>query len=415
MRWKDRFPVVLFVVSLAFLCFIYGLVAGQLNLWPAEQFDQALTGAKDFSHYWKNDLKIEPTRNLVPAYPDSKRFVVYRKSEMEPGTILVSGLTWGRSAYFGAILLNSKGQELHYWPVDFTHLSTARDPQNIFLHGLAVFPDGSLIIDSDGGDVLARVGPCGKTMWKTQGDFTHVVSPADDGTIWSWKEDHIMQNDMKTGRVLKSVSLEDDIVKPYHLEGIFWMHTLEDPVKHLYGPDPYHENDVEVLSPKMARAFPEFSPGDLLVSFRSLNMVAVLDGKTYALKWHQIGPWFRQHDPDFEPDGTISVFNNNMGLKHSEIDSIDPRTGAYKVLFRGNAKAPFYSWRRGKHQILANGNILVTETEHGRVFEVDPQGHLVWEFNNIYDKTRNGVVNTAIHLEPGYFKPGVLKCTPPTE
>jgi len=415
MRVRDRLPAFLFVFALVFGAFIYGFAANRWELWPADLLHMAFNSTTDFAKYWKNDLHIEPTRNLVPAYPGSKRFVVYDKSEMEPGPIFISGLSWGRSAYFGAVLLNDKGEELHYWPVDFKQISTERNPENIFLHGIAVFPDGSIIIDSDGGRVLARIGPCGKTIWKTPGDFTHVVSPSYDGTLWSWKEDHIMQNDMKTGRVLKSISLEKDIVKRHHLEGLFWMHTLEDETKLLYGPDPYHENDVEVLGPDLARAFPEFSVGDLLVSFRSLNMVAVLDGKTYALKWHQIGPWHRQHDPDFQPDGTISIFNNNMGLKHSEIVDINPATGAYKVLFRGNSKAPFYSWRRGKHQILPNGHIVVTETEHGRVFEMDAQGNLVWEFNNVFDKTRNGVVNSAIHLKPGYFKPGVLNCTPPTE
>ena len=56
--------------------------------------------------------------------------------------------------------------------------------------------------------------------------------------------------------------------------------------------------DVEELGPELADAFPQFAVGDLLVSMRSLNLIAVLDGSTHDVKWWQIGPWHRQHDPD---------------------------------------------------------------------------------------------------------------------
>ena len=37
----------------------------------------------------------------------------------------------------------------------------------------------------------------------------------------------------------------------------------------------------------------------------------------------------------------------------------------------------------GKHEWLPNGNLLVTESEKGRAFEVDQQGNIVWEFVNL--------------------------------
>lgn len=415
MRFRERLPFLLFIFSLVCFAFLYGVAASYWALPPAKQIESAYSSAMDFLHYWKNDLDIAPTRNLVPAYPGAKRFVMYDKSKVTPGTVLISGLTWGRSAYFGAILLDSEGHELHYWPIDFNALSAARRPENIFLHGLAVFPDGTLIVDSDGGDILAKIGPCGRRIWVDKGPYSHVVSRSYDGTVWSWRGDHIVQTDVATGRTVKSISLEKDVIDAHGLQGVFLIRTREDEHKLVFMNDPFHENHVEVLSPKMAKAFPQFSVGDILVSLRNLNLVGVLDGKTYALKWHQIGPWYRQHDVHFQADGSISILNNNMTQDHSEIVKIYPRTGEYKVLFRGSDRAPFYTWRRGKQQILANGDVLVTETEHGRVFEVDPQGKLVWEFNNIYDKTRNGVVNKAIHLPPGFFKPGALKCSAPKQ
>ena len=45
--------------------------------------------------------------------------------------------------------------------------------------------------------------------------------------------------------------------------------------------DPLHLNDVEMLRPEMAGAFPMFEAGDLLVSFRDKNTVAVLDHESW--------------------------------------------------------------------------------------------------------------------------------------
>ena len=43
---------------------------------------------------------------------------------------------------------------------------------------------------------------------------------------------------------------------------------------------------------------------------------------------------------------------------------------------------PFWSNVRGDQQRLANGNTLITESEGGRIFEVSPDGEIVWEFIN---------------------------------
>lgn len=57
----------------------------------------------------------------------------------------------------------------------------------------------------------------------------------------------------------------------------------------------------------MAAAFPEFAAGNLPISLREPNLVTVIAPNTGLVKWWQNGPWIKQHDPDFESDGTISV------------------------------------------------------------------------------------------------------------
>ncbi len=73
--------------------------------------------------------------------------------------------------------------------------------------------------------------------------------------------------------------------------------------------DLLHSNDVEPLLPELAREFPMFRAGDLLVSLREINAVFVMDHDSLAIKWMFTGA-LRQHDPDFFPDGTIVLFNN---------------------------------------------------------------------------------------------------------
>jgi hypothetical protein len=68
----------------------------------------------------------------------------------------------------------------------------------------------------------------------------------------------------------------------------------------------------------------------------------------------------------------------------------------------------FYTWRRGRHQMLANGNIMVVETEKGRALEVDRDGRVVWRHDNVYDPARNGLVNEALVLPEGFFDDGAF-------
>jgi hypothetical protein len=153
-----------------------------------------------------------------------------------------------------------------------------------------------------------------------------------------------------------------------------------------------------------------FEAGDLLFSLRELNLVAVVDPQTGILRWSQHGPWLKQHDPDFHADGTITVFDNATGTGRSLIRRIDPQTGEMSTEFAGNEAQPFYTWRRGKHQYLPNGNLLLTNAEHGRVLEVGPEGRMVWTRDMVWDAASNLIITEARHIPEGFFEQGVPTC-----
>lgn len=406
-------PLILFIFALCFFSLLSGFIIAAKELPPYSHLRNSYYAVIDLAEHWKNDLGVEPTRSLVPAAPDRPAGTLLQPGKAARGNRIVSGLTPGRTAPNGAVLFDRDGKELHYWPIDYSKLDPqGLDPENVFLHGITVFKDGSVIVNFDGGKVLAKLSACGDIIWVQAGNYHHSVFESYDGTVWTWLGKSIVQIETEAGHILRRIDLMDDIIEKHKLHGLFSIRADDKENGIEYLKDAFHPNDVEVLGPKLADAFPMFETGDILISLRSLNLVAVLDVNDSHVKWSSIGPWHRQHDPDFLADGSISVYNNNMGLGQSNIIKSYPGTGQNKIVFEGAKHIPFYSWQRGKHQHLDNGNILITEPERGRVFEVDEEGIVAWDYHNIYDDTRNGVINKAMVVPADYFNPEALNCTP---
>ncbi|MCK5341809.1 MAG: hypothetical protein KAR20_00315, partial [Candidatus Heimdallarchaeota archaeon] len=83
--------------------------------------------------------------------------------------------------------------------------------------------------------------------------------------------------------------------------------------------------------------------------------------------------------------------------------------------YSGNENQPFYTSVMGNHEWLPNGNLLITESIKGRVFEIDQQGNIVWEFINLAGDGYAGLVSD-IHRLPisyteKYFDQLTQKCS----
>jgi hypothetical protein len=223
------------------------------------------------------------------------------------------------------------------------------------------------------------------------------VRPGLDGWLW---DDTIVRVGPDGSRLTETSVLERLLAGG--LAGVLYANGLDHPALGQTD-DPLHLNDVEALRPEMAAAFPIFAAGDLLVSMRNINTVAVLDGDTLAVRWSMTGPFLRQHDPDFLPNGNILLFDNRKGgstqeFGQSRLLEIDPATKAIVWSFAGSAEEPFYTDARGKQQVLPNGNILVTESQEGRVFELartPGDGRIVAEWVNGIAEGLAGYVTQA--------------------
>lgn len=421
----ERLSFLIFILSLTVIAFFGGFFVAFRQLPPTSFVAQLYEDSLDLFRNWRHDLGIEPTLLLVEApVPGADATSSLDPERMMPGLRLISELTPGRQALAGLRLIDPDGAELHYWPVDYALLAPeGESPNRVFLHGVVPLEDGSIVVNFDNGGVLARLDSCGSPLWVLEGNFHHVVSRSDRNTLWTWQaipesdavdrrsdREYMVEVETETGLPIRRISLEDDVILPHGLEGRFAIRGEERANSVDFGFDPFHPNDVEELSEELAAAFPLFAPGDLLISLRSLNKVAVVDPESGAVKWSRIGPWHRQHDPDFLPDGTISVYDNAMGTGRSAILRVDPETDEVWTTFQGDPPESFYSYRRGRHQVLDNGNTLIVESEAGRVLETAPDGAVVWIYNNIFDETRNGLINEAFVLNYSFFEESLPNC-----
>ena len=142
--------------------------------------------------------------------------------------------------------------------------------------------------------------------------------------------------------------------------------------------DVLHTNHVEVFDGSRTAHSPLFERGNILLSIKHINSIAVIDGDSRKIAWLW-GPTniAMQHHPTLLANGNILLFDN--GIRQSRILELHP--ASYRVAWSYQRK-DFYSDWGGSNQRLGNGNTLVTDTASGRAFEVTPSGRVVWEFRN---------------------------------
>ena len=87
----------------------------------------------------------------------------------------------------------------------------------------------------------------------------------------------------------------------------------------------------------------------------------------------------------------------------SNITKINPVTRRTEVVYGGREGQEFLTVVRGKHDPTPEGGFLVTEHEAGRVFEVDVQGRIVWEYINRYDAEQVLEMTEARLYPSSYF------------
>ena len=239
-------------------------------------------------------------------------------------------------------------------------IAKGRDPKDptIYKDGFK-YPDGK-VLEGVWPDAIIEVDPSGKIVWEF-----HV-------------KDH-----MGTAK--------DQWDPNYHLPFGYMP-------AYFAGPDWTHWNSVR-YNPKTDQ---------YLVNSRDWGEMYIIDRKTKKMVWRWGNPYaygagtkeqgyarngdqilFGSHDCNWLPNGNLSIFDNGTmrpSGNHSAAYEIE-RDGTFnggKIVwsFKTKDQNSFYSDYQSSAQKLPNGNWQITATNNGHVFEVTPEGEVVWEFLN---------------------------------
>jgi len=428
--------------AILFLTLSYGIIAGMLQLFPAETYKQAvLAGAELWS-----DARLK-MKTGTRSHP---HISIVKQAISEPLTVNDSTRAYGgytlveffRRGAFGIGLIDSQGSLVHEWRVpqevyaEVAKSQRALHPGHYEIMGSHLYPDGSVIFTLTNYG-LVKLDRCSSLLWYRPIRAHHDVTLADDGTIWTLNfriaseasgvpprmripmERNTVVQLSPQGEVLKEFDILDGLLRAgYH--GL----VLDGPAGHPRSNvvDPVHANDIEIVDHGFAAQHPFADPGDLLLSLRTIDSLVLFDPRAEQAKWVMTGPFLRQHDPDLLPDGSISVFDNRTAkAQHNEavhltarqlfgfsrIIRIDPASQRIVWEYSGTEEAPFYTSVQGDHQTLPNGNVLAVETEAGRLFEIDPaDNRIVWEWFNLLEtrerESLTGRITRARRIGPDY-------------
>ncbi|MEQ8955741.1 MAG: aryl-sulfate sulfotransferase, partial [Gammaproteobacteria bacterium] len=218
--------------------------------------------------------------------------------------------------------------------------------------------------------------------------------------LWDWlASDHVDElgfSEDARNAIYRSVQFNED------RQSADWLHINS---ATYLGPNPWYDAGDE-----------RFHPDHIMISSRTANIIAIIarDGSiawrlgpdyTVTPEQAELGQIIGQHNPHLIPQGlpgagNLLVFDNggtggygfanparpdgtnSMTRDSSRVLEINPITLeiVWEYSFGGTERFQFYSAYVSNAQRLPNGNTLVNEGMHGRVFELTPEEEIVWEY-----------------------------------
>ncbi len=425
-----------------------GLYSGDRHNWAYRSLKSITSTIKLVLHELSGDVASTRPENFIRPSRKPGSGVTIDKIGDDGQLILLTSFFDGHT---GLRLIRRDGTIVADWPVSlsahFPDLSYIGDTaptsdQNVDIHGAVMEPDGSVVFNYEYVGAI-RLSRCGDVTWTLKEPAHHSVAKAEKGGYWipgrrffasgsTAPEDQFPPFTLKqtdglfTDDVIMHVSEDGQVLQQKSVMRILYENGLEPLITasgDMFQPDMptrrqlLHVNKVAELPSAYAAAFPMFAPGDLLVSLRNYNLLMVVDPITWKVKWHQTGPWRRQHDPEFLADGRIAMFNNNTYRSSlrtfdrfdpdapfvTEVGIVDPANGSYEDFYGNRPGQEMLSVIRGKIDPTPKGGFLITEFEAGRAIEIDASRQVVWEYINRYDDQFTLKITEAKLYPESYF------------
>lgn len=272
--------------------------------------------------------------------------------------------------------------------------------------------DGSLITKDYSSGNLLKIDKCSKTRIINDNNFLHHSTELDaDGNLWIPIRYH---PNSKTSHSLglDNIGFKDDGIAMFNLNGellykknifeIIVENNLEDIIfSNPPSLDYIHLNDIQpVLEDGKF-----WKKNDLFLSIRNQSMIMLFRPSTNQIIWYKKGPWSRQHDVDIIDKTRISVFDNNKSNKlgitefndyiiyNFETDKVElPFSETFK-------KYKIATPTQGLSETINDEEILIEESDFGRLMIVDKNSKILWQFHNKNEKGESFLLSWSRYIE----------------
>jgi hypothetical protein len=408
------------LVGLSYLC---GAAVMFFRLPTSDFIHKSLTGAQA----WQERGRPQTTPRTSSDPMEQEKVRVDKADKTYDGFTLYTTTEASR-----ATLIDMRGETVHQWALPFSkawprapHIRFPVSDAQVNWFRCHLYPNGDLLaiyvcdVDTPYGYGLVKLNKDSQLLWKYPGRVHHAVDVAEDGTLYTLSQ-KLERKPLAGMEFLPSPYIADSLVvlspegeelktipilemfrrSPYALMVSLIAKSLApeslSPADELSPPpiriatqgsssDPFskgdfiHANSVRVLSRALAPKFPLFKPGQVLISLRNLDILAVVDTHTESVVWAARGIWRLQHDPEFLENGHLLLYDNSGSGKGCRVLEYDPVAQAIPWAYDSENATPFRAEYRGMKQRLPNRNTLIVDPDHLRIFEVTFDKELVWE------------------------------------
>ena len=375
------------LLSLLFLFPITSVLADEGTADRSEDWEKRLEMLRSVPYIAFSETGVEENRNGVILYNSEKACDGYN-------------LYCTRSTFGTAFLLDMNGQLVHRW-------TYSPNPESTNKHGIMndhviMLPNGDLVAakKSEG---LYRLNWKSKLIWKKELAAHHDVVQAHQGSFYVLAGAYEDHREMRVwfDAILHVSARGKEIGRWFTYDHLGELKRALDTRSFLdivldntrasrsrigqrYKYDYFHMNTINVIPATVSgEKDSRFQKGNLLICFRNVNQIVVLEKDTYRVLWAWgEGELEGPHHPTMLENGHILIFDNGVKRLYARVLELDPIAEAIVWEYTAEPPKDFYSPTRGSAQRLPNGNTLICESDRGRVFEMTQEGEMVWEWVN---------------------------------
>jgi hypothetical protein len=426
-------PYVVLVLAIGFLCFVAGSFITFKGIFPAKPLTDAFRGGQALLDKETAYNSPFPQELWQPARTEAKGVTIYDAQRAYDGLTLYSAGDGQKVR-----LISMTGEVVHEWNLPYSAVwdetAAVRHPQpdaRIYVEKAMLLPNGDLIAiyvavgDSPWGYGMVRMDKDSHVVWKYLQQTHHDFDIGPNGNIYALT--HEIRDDVVPGQEHLAPPRIDDYAVVLSPEGkelkkVWLLGAL---AKSRYATflstvpwyiakgkgDYLHTNSIDVIGREVASRLPAPAVNEVLLSFREIGTLALLDLDREQIVWALRGPWLRQHDAEALPDGRMMVFDNEgHGGDVSRVLEFDPSTLQITWSYAGDPRHAFFSRVRSAEQRLPNGDTLITESDGGRLLEVTRSGEIVWEYVNPVRGGEKGdlipILSWGQRIDPASLEPG---------